>query len=151
MISMCFQFFRAVRSRIEWGRVPPDTAGAIKTTRRVPSVCSQTSRMGKEVLFFLYRFAGGSRWSDSLVDGAGRSAAGAEKAGRRDSFMLSVVLVDASHNRVEALRTVTLSPQFTWRLHATIQDQIDSARLPHRSTARRSNQHTRDGRLMKTY
>jgi hypothetical protein len=79
------------------------------------------------VIFFLYRFEKAIGWSDApyswhLVPADEQQLPPTlETTGMR--ALVSVVLVDADHNIVRALRTVALSPEFTRTLHAAIAEQ----------------------------
>jgi hypothetical protein len=79
------------------------------------------------VIFFLYRFEKAISWSEApyswhLVPPDQRQPPPTlETTGMR--ALVSVVLVDADHNIVRALRTIALSPEFTRALHVAIAEQ----------------------------
>jgi hypothetical protein len=81
-----------------------------------------------DVIFFLYRFGEAIGWSDTpysyhLLPADQRQQLHETPATAETRALLRVVLVDADHNIVRALRAVTFSPQFTRRLHAAIAGQ----------------------------
>jgi hypothetical protein len=83
--------------------------------------------VSRGVIFFLYHFGAAIPWSDApyswhLVPEAQRELP-EMPATAETRALLSVVLVDADLNIVRALRTVTLSPEFTRMLHAVIRAQ----------------------------
>lgn len=82
---------------------------------------------GCEVLVLLYRFGGDAGWSDApyswhLVPPDQRTRPEPE-ATAETRALLHVLLVDADTGLVQALRVLTLSPDFTRLLHAAIRAQ----------------------------
>jgi len=80
-----------------------------------------------DAIFFLYRFGDEIGWSDApyswhLVPADQREQP-EMPANVETRALLSIVLVDADHNIVQALRAVTFSPEFTRKLHAAIRHQ----------------------------
>lgn len=82
----------------------------------------------RDVVFFLYRF-GEMPWSDApfswhLVPEGRRRVP--ERAGPETRALLQVQLIESRSGTVLALRTLTLSPEFTRLLHAAIRRQSEA-------------------------
>jgi hypothetical protein len=81
-----------------------------------------------DVIFLLYRFGTAGLWSDAaysyhLVPAAEQTPP--PELGESDRILLQIVLVDASTGVIKALRAVSLSPDFSQKLVAAIQAQIE--------------------------
>lgn len=81
----------------------------------------------RRVIFFLYRFGDGFKWSDApysiwMLPESDRIAP--EATGPETRALLQTILVDADQNLTQAIRATTLSPEFTTALHAAIADQL---------------------------
>ena len=82
----------------------------------------------ESVIFLLYSFDPDIPWGESaysihLVPEADRQLP-PESIAETEST-LNVVLVDAASGIIKAMRTVTLSPDFTGTLHQTVREQVE--------------------------
>lgn len=100
----------------------------IKHIRQWP--CEFALAQAGGVLFFLYRFGEAIQWSDAPFDWwrvpeSERQAPPIMESPQQRAI-LNITLIDASTGIIHALRTVSLSHEFTVALHQAIQTQIDA-------------------------
>ena len=107
-------------------RLKRPSAAEIQSIRHGP-VTFALAPIG-DVLFFLYTFTPGLPWSAApfswhLVP-PDRRQLPPEQIGEQEGQLLQIVLVDIASGIVEALRVITLTPDFTRTLYAAIRGQV---------------------------
>ncbi len=97
----------------------------IEEVRKGP--CEFGALVFERIVFFLYRFGSAIEWSDapySIWQLPEDERIAPERPSPESRALLTVILVDADHNRIEALRAVTLSPVVTLTLQGAIAVQL---------------------------